>query len=228
MKPNLWVVGDSFVMPNMKTTQWIDKTKAWPYLLGKSLNVDATSVIGQYGCANTYICYEMKKNSIHMKPNDYLVVVTTSYTRQWFFFDQPQYTSAKVLFDKMDKEHKKAVEQYYTYLDDNGESKFINLENMIAWCHIFAQKKNLRLAIIPCFEWNHLHTCLEGSLYQIDANEHGGGFKKQKWLDDNNKKCTKDCHLSFDNHIILSQKLTDFLTHNKEIDLSNGFVKDLF
>ena len=58
MKPNLWIVGDSFVMPNMKTTQWIDKTKAWPYLLGKSLNVDTTSVIGQYGCANTYICYE--------------------------------------------------------------------------------------------------------------------------------------------------------------------------
>lgn len=228
MKPNLWIVGDSYVMPNMKTKQWIDHTKGWPYLLGKSLDVDTTSVIGQYGCANTYICYEIKKNSIHMKPNDYLVVVTTSYTRKWFFFDEPQYTNAKVIFDNIDKKHKKAIEQYYIYLDDNNESKFIDFENMIAWCHIFAQRKNLRLAIIPCFEWNHLHTCLDGSLYNIDLHEHGGSDKKQKWLDDNNKQDTKDCHLSPENHIILTQRLTDFFTHNKEIDLSNGFVKDLF
>ena len=122
MKPNLWIVGDSYVMTNMKTKQWIDHTKGWPYLLGKSLDVDTTSVIGQYGCANTYICYEIKKNSIHMKPNDYLVVVTTSYTRKWFFFDEPQYTNAKVIFDNIDKKLKKAISKKTKWVILNSPS----------------------------------------------------------------------------------------------------------
>ena len=184
MKPNLWIFGDSFVLPNMKTKQWIDQTKAWPNLLGQSLDVDTISLRGQYGCTNNYMCFEMKKNSIHMKPNDYLVVVTTSCNRQWFFFEHPHYTSIKTQFDQnlISKQQHKALEQYSIYLDSNDENKTINLENMIAWCHIFAQKKNLRLAIIPCFEWNHLHNCSEGSLYNIDSQEHGGWENKQNVL----------------------------------------------
>ena len=57
MTANLWVVGDSFVLPNMTTMKWIDEQKAWPYILGKNLQTKHVSVIGQYGCSNNYLCH---------------------------------------------------------------------------------------------------------------------------------------------------------------------------
>ena len=230
MTANLWVVGDSFVLPNMTTMKWIDEQKAWPYILGKNLQTKHVSVIGQYGCSNNYLCHEIIKNSPHISANDYMVVVTTSATRNWFFAEHPQIANHNAVYNKLiSKQQEKAIEYYYTYLHDNEEDWKISLENMIAWCHIFAQRKNVKLVVIPCFEWNHLHNCNEGSLYYIDAQEHGGWENKQKWLDKINKKDIKDCHLSPENHIVLANKFTDyFLRKTTIIDLTTDFVKDIF
>ena len=47
------------------------------------------------------------------------------------------------------------------------------------------------------------------------------------FVDTHNSMDPKDCHLHPDNHVILAEKIYDYFKHQKPIDLTTGFRKDI-
>lgn len=221
----LWVFGDSYCLPNMKTEDW--KCSPWPKLLGKNLGVSHTEIHAQYGVSNNYISYLMRDNLHLIKPDDKIVIITTTIGRNWWFKDYPHLTNHNAVDSPLlNRNQRNAITQYLLELSSNEVNSIISMENMIAWCRITANKMNVPIAIIAGFESINDHTSV-GSLFEVDWKEHGSFEQKQMFLDTNNRMDPKDCHLHPDNHVILAEKIYDYFKHQKPIDLTTGFRKDI-
>jgi hypothetical protein len=212
----------------MKTQEW--KEVNWPDQLAKLLKVDKLSIHAQYGCSNNYISWNMRQQHQNIKPGDRIVVVTTSIKRWWWFKDLP-YCSNSNATSSIDLTSKqiRAIEHFMLELQDNEVDQKISLENMIAWVYAVSHHLNSSVAIIPGFEHiKGMHTCT-GSLYEVDWKEHDSNEQeaKQLFLDKNDNRDPKDCHLSEHNHIILAEKLYDHFTYQQPIDLTTGFKQNI-
>ena len=221
----LWVFGDSYCLPNMVTHEW--KSTPWPNLLGKNLGVSSIEIHAQYGVSNNYISYLLRENFYRIEPTDKIVIVTTMINRNWWFKDHPHLTNHNAVDNSLlTKNQRNAITQYLLEVSSNEFNSIISMENMMAWCRITANKINVPIAIIAGFEAINDHTSV-GSLFEVDWKEHGSFEKKQMFLDTHNMRDPKDCHLHPDNHVILAEKICDYFKHEKPIDLTTGFCKDI-
>jgi len=214
----------------MKTQEW--KEVNWPDQLAKLLKVDQLAINAQYGCSNNYIGWMFRQTLEHIKPNDKIVIITTSIKRWWWFHDHPHCTNHNATNFKnspLTRTQRRAVEHFLLELQDNEKDHMISLENMLAWHLVKSHHLNAQIAILPGFEnIKGMHTCI-GSLYDVDWKEHDSNDSNQKqiFLDKHDNYDPKDCHLHEHNHVILAEKLYDYFQYQQPIDLTKGFRENI-
>jgi len=112
----------------MKTQEW--KEVNWPDQLAKLLKVDQLAINAQYGCSNNYIGWMFRETLEHIKPNDKIVIITTSIKRWWWFHDHPHCTNHNATNFKnspLTRTQRRAVEHFLLELQDNEKAQMISL-----------------------------------------------------------------------------------------------------
>ena len=93
----IWIFGDSYgthlANNNQKITPWF-----WAYSLGKRLNCTEYKNFSQWGVGNDYIHHEIDLHAEEISPQDYVIVITSSSSREWLIEEQPTFSNFEVLF----------------------------------------------------------------------------------------------------------------------------------
>ena len=241
----LYIVGDSFSSVSMGQ-QATDPV--WYTLLGEKLGVQVinNSIIG---AAQDFAWYCLQDWRDVITPDDYLIVVLTHPARFWFKEDDPSTTKYDNL---VGYEHLHdpgviaAVKSYVSYLQ-RPSLDLVWLENRLAWlaynAHLQGWRKPL---VIKAFPQELRHSVnypdirfSNGSLTD-DVSNHEiqipPNFTCGKDFDDyvavldrvNNGIDVRFNHLCLSNHTILAEKIYQTLTNDVELDLINGFKKEIF
>ena len=233
----LWVFGDSFVNEenyhlNFKnTSDW-----CWTRNLAKKLGCDELRVNGTHGVGNEFIWYMISELKTKIKPEDYIVVVTSSVTRRWLFKNYPNYSNILGLHEggwaSLSKKQKKSLKNFVQdiFLDSANEIGHIHLELVLHWIYQTAQWRNWRnFFVIAGFESQPLHS-VDFSLCDLEVSEFAVCEWKQDFLDNSEKIDKRIMHLSKDNHLWLSEKIYQWFQADdkRTVDFSIQDRKPIF
>lgn len=209
----LWALGNSFVVNSISERNYHDDT--WVCQVADKLNLNPQFL----GKSNTDLAYAYSTfNQCYrdFKQGDVVIIALASTSRKIFNTDNI-----------------KAIKQYHLYLD-NTNLEYTHLENFHYAANYIAKKMNVKCIILNCYEdtrrflitktFDNLHIVnyclLDLSLDEIKLD------LRTKLLA--NKICeSRTNHLCKSNHIILADKVVDYIKHNKDIDLRTGFKKDI-
>lgn len=226
----LWVFGDSYgvhiAQDPTSVTPWF-----WAYDLAKKLKCDQYENHCQMGVSNEYIHYMIKKYEDQIKEDDYVIVITTSVLRKWFFEDRPFISNFYInnFNENVSREEFESVRRYVVHLN-NPNLNDIYFEDFLGWLHFKSIKNNWNALIIPGFEGegfsiSYKYT-VKGSLVDICSNEFFSD-EDAKWFYDI-YSCRRDAragHLIKDNHKILCDKIYNTFTNNDTLDLRKDFFE---
>lgn len=226
----LWVFGDSYGVhiaqdPN-SITPWF-----WAYELAKKLKCEKYENHCQMGVSNEYIHYMIKEHEDQIEKDDYVIVITTSILRKWFFEDRPFISNFYInnFNENVSREEFESVRRYVVHLN-NPNLNNIYFENFLGWLHFKSITKNWNMIIIPGFEFeefpiSHKYT-VNGSLIDVCSNEFYSE-EDTKWFYDvySKGRDARAGHLIKDNHKILCNKVYNTFINNDILDLKNGFFK---
>lgn len=220
----LWIFGDSFSVPREKINN-PPNYNLWPELLSKNLNLDEYHNYAEWGVSNDYIYDQFNQKTELFKPGDFILIQLTSIDRQWFFEDNPTFGNyyAKGLEKEISKEEYSALKMYIGYLK-RDKIDLLRYHMLIGCLERDLQILNFtRILILPGFTpMNNI----KGTLVEISENEFKSKNDMQKFYDSNNGKDPRSNHLSRNNHLILSNKITKFFTHGHRVDLTTEFEKE--
>jgi hypothetical protein len=231
IKRKLWVFGDSYGVhlyeDPKKKTEWF-----WAYQLAKQLGCSEYINRSGMGVGNEYIQYQINQQSKSIKPEDYVIVISSSMSRQWLIYDSPHLSNFHVgnLQKIIPRETYEAIRMYATHLMFD-ERNCLQFAAMLGWVHYMTDKHNWNTIVVPGFEnkgfpVNHKYN-VHGSLFDICYDE----FKTSKdevWFYNDFCK-TRDNragHIIKNNHYILTEKLVDTLTNGTDLRLDQGFEKN--
>jgi hypothetical protein len=222
---NLFIFGDSYFQYNKHP--WI-----FLNLIKEKINCNLLpyALIGS-DLSYTYNRFDVISKSI--TSNDILIIGLTSFNRKWFFPDLPGTTLPTMIVgnikEKISKEMIKAVEDYFLYLQNPTMDK-VHLKNWLNYLNYFVYDKKIRCLIIPCFDeineflklyksqWSNLSFAI-GDLFSISRNEYCANLT-EPYYD------LKRNHLCRDNHIILADKILDWINFDSDVVL-NGFYENI-
>jgi len=245
MTPTLWIFGDSFVMEKNShknfnnTTEWF-----WGKQVADQLGTMRIKNLGEMGCSNEYIQYTIKQHIPQIKPNDYVIIVTTDKKRVWFFEDRPFLGNYWILNNEnlITKEESKQLKSYTMLGNENEIRADMNLDAMVAWCHFCARNFNWRMCILPGFDNTGLHHSTNGSLQAVDVCEFLG-VKDDKWnsrlefFKNHENIDPRIAHLSEPNHTKLAEEIINFMNatycenpdrYTIDLDPGAGWSCDLY
>lgn len=211
----LWAFGNSWIASDLtfNSNTWINQ-------LPKKLNLELLN----YGKTNTDQAYafdtfnQYKKN---FKSGDIVILTLSSTSRTIFLNDY--------------NKNKLAIKHYYLYLD-NQIIQNVFLENFLYNADYTANKHNVKIIILNCYadtgeflkmkkysykNLSIIHDCL----YNISINEMKQKLKKTK-LEDMSGESRLN-HLCRSNHDVLANKIVDYIEHNIDINLHNGFIENI-
>lgn len=237
-QPVLYVIGDSFAVPNPLE----DSTKIWTEQVADGLSKQlGTEVLlenhSRMGVSQDF-CWEFLQALLEYKitPNDYLIVALTHPSRFWFLDHKPELSNSAIvdLDDHCSREEAKAIEYYLRYIQ-RPRLDLIFMNNRMGYLAYQIQKKKLRRPILmKCFDqdldqatgWTEMNWA-KGVLMddiqrwefeEVDIDKDAGFWQGL------------DCrynHMCLSNHKILADKLTHSLITDTAPDLTEGFVKGL-
>jgi len=244
--PKLWVFGDSFVV-DQKDMEASNQRRVdsglfppfqeiennWVGIVSEKLTGDRrhnNKAIA--GCSNEYIFYELIEHAGQFQEGDYVILSLTAENRRWLIDRLPHLanwsncTSTPDEPDSPTKAEAKAIEQYGRYLDNLKSSQAIHASTFWGSVAIASSVAHLgvKFLILPGFHEIHSIT---GTLSTASWAE----FDCEKTLNKYYKRTTDDRwnHFSEVNHKILADKVIDFFEDtNHNIDLTTGFVKDIY
>jgi len=226
----LWVFGDSYGVhvaqnPN-SITPWF-----WAYDLAKKLKCSQYENHCQMGVSNEYIHKCIKNYKDEISSDDYVIVITTSILRKWFFKDRPFISNFYIdnFNDMVTKDEFESVRRYVTHLN-NPDLNSIYFEDYLGWLHYMSRKNDWNMLVLPGFESDGYpisdRYIVKGTLIDICSNEFSSN-ESAKWFYSSfsNGRDRRAGHLLKDNHTILSNKIYNTFEQNEELDLTNGFFK---
>lgn len=227
-KPNLWIFGDSFGLPQNHHKQFKNNTDwFWGQQLVHLLGCGQLINHSQMGCSNEYIQYTMMQQFQHIQKDDYVVVITTDTHRAWFFKDRPwlgNITTAIQAYEKNKAEISRSEYQQlksYVLLNDNDKQGKMRLEAFVGWCHFASQMQHYRLCVLPGFDTSSIHHARGGNLQTIDIGEFVVDRRTQSpeavwqsrmdFFRNHSSVDPRIAHLSKPNHDVLAHKITTFM-----------------
>ena len=231
----LWVFGDSYVAQSHSGLDTL-KQNHWIHFLATSLECQETKLYGHTGAANEWIYYQFYSALPEIKSSDYVVFVSSQINRRWFFPNDIGSSNYLININNngISSAEKNALKNYAKYLDNTMISR-IFFENMCNSIHYHALKDQLNLILLPGFESGedgfpvNGRYSVDGNLFNVGINEIKGK-SIENW---NNFISTihkgqdpRPGHLSYDNHVILSEKLINTFLNSQTVDLNNGFKED--
>ena len=245
--PTLWIFGDSFAMDHnhhkdfKNSSEWF-----WGNQIAQQLGtLPVIKNFGEMGCSNEYIQYTIKKCIGYIKPDDYVIIITTDKKRAWFWKDRPYLGNYWILNNenKVSKEEAKQLKSYILLGNENETRADMNIEAMVAWCHFCAKTFNWRMCILPGFDTTNLHHGINGSIQSVDICEFIG-VHDDKWqsrlgfFKNHNNIDPRIAHLSEPNHNKLAEEIVNFMNiaysdrcnENPRINLDpgEGWATDLY
>lgn len=228
----LWVFGDSYgvhiAQDPTRVTPWF-----WAYDLAKKLKCEKYENHCQMGVSNEYIHYMIKQYEDQIKPEDYVIVITTSILRKWFFKDKPFVSNFYInnFGQNVSKDEFESVRRYVVYLN-NPELNKIYFEGFLGWLHYNTIKNNWNMLVLPGFEEEGFPVSnkytVKGTLIDVCSNEFDTD-EDAKWFYDvySKGRDARAGHILKVNHEVLSNKIYDTFVNNTTLDLENGFYKSI-
>lgn len=229
----LWVFGDSYGThvaqdPN-QIQEWV-----WSYALGKKLKCTKYANYSQLGVNNDFIHSKIIEQQENIKSEDYVIVISTSLSRKWFFKNIP-WLSNIFNTNNLDKIlDRNSINALYAYVKHlyNPFCDSLHFHQFLGWIHYMTNKNSWNLIVVPGFEEegypiSNLYQ-VKGSLYDICYSEFVDE-KAQKWFYEeySNGRDKRAGHLLKCNHEILSEKLYNTFTKKESLDLSTGFYQKI-
>lgn len=229
-----WFFGDSFLVG--ASLHWESETIPnwfWPTQVGNNISeLYDGRFVAMPGVSNEWIMNSMKQYESDMKPNDYLIVVSTSKDRRWFIEDKPHVSNLHInsLGSMVTKKQHRALTYYLEeFYDQHNKLSELYEEQFLIWCRWFANKNNLKLCLLPGFAHTDLHTSVNGTLFEIDKDEFiNDTLRIDLFLKLWNGRDRRIGHLHEDNHTVLAQKIVRYFKYNEPIDLYTGFRTKIF
>jgi len=213
--------------PNM-----IPLEKNWTAVVSEKLTGSVEHVNDSMpGCANEYIFHNLMNRMSQFKDGDCVIVCLTSKIRRWLIERSPecanwQYTNMDHLDDVvMRKEEKIALSQYARYLYSDLAADAIY--KAMFWAIVNAAQSvassGVRFIIVPGFEpIPGVHGTLQNaSQAEFDSEETDIAFRKKT-------NDTRWNHFTEVNHTVLADKVYEFFTENKPLDLTTGFESNIY
>lgn len=240
---NLWIFGDSYGVSlrrnpsgghreltndELTANNWI-----WYCSLAKRLGCENTINFCMSGVSNDYILHQLTNQIHNIEPNDYVIVISTSVLRKWFFEKSPElgnfYTAEFI--KRASKGQYRAIMEFTKHLD-NPILPSLDFCKFLWSIHFLTDQHQWNLLVLPGFEQqgfpiSHNYQ-VKGTLVDIcfkefDSEETADWFYQTFSASVD----VRPGHLSRSNHEILSEKLFNTLTANCELDLTSGFHKGI-
>lgn len=226
----LWVFGDSYgvhiAQDPKKITPWF-----WAYELAKKLNCDQYENHCQMGVSNEYIHKCIRDHKDEIGTEDYVIVITTSILRKWFFKNKPFISNFYIdnFNENVTKDEFESVRRYVVHLN-NPELNNIYFEDYLGWLHYMSRKNNWNMLVLPGFEADGYpisdRYTVKGTLINVCSDEFSTNDASQWFYSSfSNGRDRRAGHLLKDNHNILCNKIYNTFQKNDELDLTNGFIK---
>lgn len=227
----LHVFGDSFA------AQWQVEWQ-WMHQVAQGLDCEMIPCASM-GCANTWILTNMY-TAYHQgvfKPGDWVVLVMTSYNRQWFFQNAPQVGNFNRMrgveadYFGLTENQLAAVDAYFKYLQRDDIDNF-HWDCYSAWVAHWAsrwQQQGINLMVVPGFDHSSYIppqgcVAVRGDLNSISQAEFLNDRVKKTWYMQDYPDQRLN-HLLRDNHDRLAGKILNSMQTGSELDLTEGFVK---
>ena len=240
----LYVFGDSFSHPlddfepsndlrkkHKKYPEFIPIKDNWVNLVSKKLTgSNFCTNDSMAGCANEFIYSNFKQQLPLMKQGDYVIVVLTSSDRRWLIEQHPDYanwaqSSFEVVEGGLTKNQCKAIQQYAKYLYCEPSAGAIY--DAILWATIHAAQElaelGVKLLILPGFAEI---PGVVGTLNYASSREFDSENTLKKYY--NKTSDNRWNHFSEVNHQILADKVCDFFTDYKPVNLDVGFEENIY
>ena len=228
----LWIFGDSYGVHVEQDPSLVNKW-FWGYEVAKKLQCQYYNNQSQMGVSNEYIQYLMMQNEKNISCDDYVIVISTSISRRWFFKEFPQLSNYYIenIREFLQKDQYVALEYYIRHLY-NPEADLLNMHRFLGWIHYMTQLRQWNLLLIPGFESDgypigHKYM-VKGSLYDVSFNEFENdddvGWYYHDYCQGRDKRSG---HISKINHEILADKIYQTFTDNVCLDLNENFTKKI-
>lgn len=224
----MWIFGDSYgthlANNKEKITPWF-----WAYNLGKRLGCKEYKNLSQWGVGNEFIYHEIELHSSEISSEDYVIVISSSISREWLIEEEPTLSNFYVdnLHQQVTRDQYNAIVMYVNNLQFYRK-KQLNFIKMLGSIHYLTDKFNWNLIVIPGFEnegfpVSHKYT-VKGSLFDVCYNEFESK-KDTEWFynEFSNTIDRRAGHLTKNNHKILEDKLYNTFTKNNILDLTTEF-----
>jgi len=215
----LWIFGDSFSMPLPIDS----KFDSWPLQLARRLGVESSMNFAMPGVGNDYIFHRLSEHLNQTEEGDYIVIQTTNKSRQWFF-DDPVLSNYSIrdMHTYITKEQHRALQEYVTHLQHDTIDELRYVQFSLALERISQMVSHAKVLILPGF---HNTSGITGTLIQICDEEFVSIDTIPSFYEANDGKDPRHNHLSNNNHNMLTEKIIDFFTLGKFIDLTTDFEK---
>jgi hypothetical protein len=237
-QPVLYVIGDSFAVPNPLE----DSTKIWTEQVADGLSKQlGTEVLlenhSRMGVSQDF-CWEFLQALLEYKitPNDYLIVALTHPSRFWFLDHKPELSNSAIvdLDEHCTRDEAKAIEYYLRYIQ-RPRLDIIFMNNRMGYLAYQVLKKKLnRPIIMQCFgqdvdqaeTWSEINWAkgiLMDDVQQWEFEDIDADRDAKFWYGLDGRYN----HMCLSNHKILADKLVHGLLTDTTPDLTEGFVKGL-
>jgi hypothetical protein len=233
----LYVFGDSYSCDSKyydevnkeRIHKFLPLEKNWTSILSEKLTGNAEHINDSIvGCSNEFIFHRLMNRISEFKDGDYVVVSATSVNRRWLIERRPDvalhHATANINVEPgITKEERTAILQYTTYLHSDTAAESIH--DAIFWATVYAAQRveslGVKFLIIPGFK--NIPGVI-GNLFDLSNSEFDNPETCKAFYKNSDLRWN---HLTEINHKILADKVFDFFTKNKIVDLTTGFQKNI-
>lgn len=233
----LWTFGSSLADPrdyrqsdNIMTEQWLNQ-------VAEQLNYKHQP-FGLAGSSHDYMYKKFYDVKDDIQDNDVIIVaMTVMYGRTWFIEDKPNVST--IHSNQLTADEKNAYKQYLAYLDKNPSIAIVHLCNFFESVNRIAKNKNVKTIVFyPTYEEMNAIDSFKHNMPDIYfVHDHFMNVIAGEVNDEYNifeiaKIDKRYNHMCKSNHIILANKIVNYLKYGNNITLTdiikNVVNKDFF
>lgn len=224
----------------------------WQYMnqLQQYLKLEQQKNYSIFGCSNEWIIknliYDLTYSQI--QPDDFILIVTTSETRQWLIKHLPDianFSGISDLNESLTTREQTAFKYYVTHLQNTDLDMQRHLSNSALLNNLTSAVETLgaRCLILPGFfdpkfvfeesEWlnSYIYKNYKTVVGNLNNNvcfeEFENSSTAVKWYKNYKLPDIRANHMLRQNHDVLFKKIVDHLETGATIDLTTGFAKQL-
>jgi hypothetical protein len=220
----LWTFGDSFIDSTVYTNNWVVQIANELNLKHCSFGTNGSSLDHMYSMINSKL--------IGAHENDVVIIALTEFSRTWLIKNRPELSSLVMICQKNnDTELVQFAEKYF--VDHiNEDLRHLYLKYFLTWLNLFSTRLKTKPIVFSSFK----------STYDVVANDimpyvdncgltivNGGLWESVslKEMSTNYIFGSNDMrynHMTYENHVVLKNKVVDLIKNNTQIDISTGFA----